>query len=126
MASRMAAALRGIPVAGLAVPVPSHPLRTRLRGFDPTATLARFLAGEVPGLELATGVLRRRDLDSQRGRSRAERLADPPRFTARPVSGDVLLVDDVMTTGATLRAAALALSDSGASRVRAVTFAREL
>lgn len=125
MASRMAEALRDVPVEGVIVPIPSHPLRTRLRGFDPTANLATCLSRLMPVLDLGIGLMRRRDLGGQRGRTRIERLSGPPRFSAGSVPRDVLLVDDVVTTGATLKAAAGVLAASGAARIRAVTFARE-
>lgn len=122
------------PVAGttLMVPVPPAMLRNRIRGFDPV----RCLAGEVADL---TGVglppepvLARRGSRRQRGRGRAGRLADPPAI--RPLEGparildgrEVLLLDDVMTTGATLASAAAALRLAGACTITALTFTRRL
>jgi predicted amidophosphoribosyltransferase len=122
------------PVAegGMLVQVPPARLRTWLRGFDPVAALAdeiSVLTGVPPPSE---AVLVRRGSGRQRGRGRSGRLADPPDIrpaegAARRLGGrEVLLVDDVMTTGATLSAAAGALRKAGASRVFALTFTRRL
>lgn len=124
--SRMAEALDGIPLTGGLVAIPSHPVRVGMRGFDLPAALATHLAREMPELDLVAGALRRRDLGGQRGRTRAGRVSHPPRFDGRRLSGDVLLVDDVVTTGSTLASAARTLSSNGARRVRAVTFTREV
>ena len=107
------------------VSVPAAPSRSLRRGFDPAEEIARRLAA-ITGLRLQAP-LRRASGPPQVGRTRKERVADPPRIWAQaPVAGDVLLVDDVQTTGATLRACARALRDAGCGRVAAVTFARTL
>jgi len=105
-----------------AVPVPAAPMRARRRGFDPAWELTAALAG-LTGIE-ARPVLRRRDRRHQRGRSRAERLASPPRVhVAGPVPVQVLLIDDVVTTGATIDACARALRSAGSTEVRALALA---
>jgi len=110
-------------LAGALVPVPAAPSRRRRRGFDPADLIARALAEET-GLTLAP-CLRRADGPRQVGRSRAERLARPPEVRlVGPAPASAILVDDVMTTGATLRACAAALRAGGIERVAAVTFAR--
>ncbi len=112
-------------LSGTIVPVPTAPLRTRARGFDPAAELAAALA-ERTELPLAP-CLARRGAGRQLGRRRAQRVGHPPRIRAvGDVPRSVLLVDDVLTTGATLSACARALRSAGAVRVVAVTFARRL
>jgi predicted amidophosphoribosyltransferase len=112
-------------LSGTIVPVPTAPLRTRARGFDPAAELALALAEEA-GLPLQP-CLARSGIGRQRGKRRAERVGHPPRIrtTGQPPRS-VLLVDDVLTTGATLTSCARALRAAGSVRVAAVTFARRL
>lgn len=112
----------------LIVPVPLHPRRLRERGFNQSALLARQLAQRrhLPLDEQALG--RVRHTVPQVGLNPQQRHANVMgAFTAVPTSVQgqhVLLVDDVWTTGATMRAAAAALAAAGAARVSAFCLAR--
>jgi ComF family protein len=107
------------------VPVPTTARRRRARGFDQGALLARGV-GARTGLPVLL-VLAQVAGDAQRGRSRAARLAGRNRFGCTApdlVAGArVLIVDDVMTTGATLHDAARVLTRSGAHVLGAVVIA---
>jgi predicted amidophosphoribosyltransferase len=107
------------------VPVPPAPGRRRHRGFDPAEEIAKAL-GDLTGGPLFRCLVRG-DGPRQVGRPRRDRLASPPRvWPARASPPTVLLVDDVITTGATLTACALALRGAGAIDVRAAAFARSI
>jgi len=110
-------------LSGAIVPAPTSPLRSLGRGFDPAAEVAAALARQT-GLELCP-CLARSGGGRQVGRRRAERIGHPPQIHPRgEVPRSVLLVDDVLTTGATLSACARALRGAGAIRVVAITFTR--
>lgn len=111
------------------VPVPLARERVAERGFNQAALLADALGREwcMPVRHL----LERDDARHQRGASRADRLRQAPgafRAAARAVHAGVplhaVLVDDVVTTGATLSSAARALRAAGCPRVGAVALAR--
>ncbi len=113
----------------LIVPVPLHPSRRRERGFNQAAVLARHLA-RMLAIPLSEEALRRvcRTLP-QVGLTDAERKKNVRgAFLCRRrelVDGRrILLVDDVMTTGATVRSASTALLEGGALRVSVLTLAR--
>jgi predicted amidophosphoribosyltransferase len=103
--------------------VPTTPVRRRDRGFDQAELLARRVARALG--RPAVGALRRGAGPPQTGADASTRRHSRPRLAARrQVSGTVLVVDDVTTTGATLTAAAGALRAAGASRVVALVAAR--
>lgn len=131
MAELMAAACRDRLRAGsVIVPAPTAATRARSRGYDQAALLARAVARRT-GLPCAAPLYR---LGSQRqvGASRLQRQAQlqgafrirSARATRAIRGRHVLLVDDVITTGSTLEAAAQALLAAGALSVEAVIFAQ--
>lgn len=121
-ARAIAADPRAASLRGPLVPVPPDPLRRRIRGFDPAGELAAALGREL-GLELRE-VLSRRHGRRQVGRARGDRLAGPSVALRGRAPSEAVLVDDVVTTGATLARCAGALRRAGCERVLAVAFAR--
>jgi ComF family protein len=114
------------PTPGLVVPVPLFPRRLRERGFNPAAILARAVARECRAPLSTRALHRRRDTPSQTGlerRARQRNVAGAFRCEGR-VQEVVWLVDDVVTTGATLSACARALRPAGARRIVALCVAR--
>lgn len=110
------------------VPVPLHSSRLAHRGFNQSATLARALARRHE--HIAVDALQRGVTTASQAalgrRARQENVRDAfaARANARLTGRSVLLVDDVVTTGATVRACSTALLAAGASRVDVWTFAR--
>jgi predicted amidophosphoribosyltransferase len=115
---------RGWP--GAVVPVPPSPAALSRRAFDHTSRLAAEVAFvlEVPALELLAGRPRRDQRALSRRRRRENAAGSVVALPGALVPACVLVVDDVMTTGATIDAAARALLDAGATAVRALTVAR--
>jgi ComF family protein len=115
------------PSPDLIVPVPLHPLRLRQRGFNPAATLAAAF-GRDRGLALdPAALIRIRNTPSQTGlprARRAENVSGAFRARRREFPERVWLVDDVVTTGSTLREAARVLHRAGARRIVALCAAR--
>ena len=124
----MAEALGSAEQPDALIPLPLHRKRLRSRGFDQTLELAKPLASAMRIPLLDDVLLRVRDTAPQ------SRLDAPARrrnlrraFAVRPditLPAHVALIDDVMTTGATLHAAANALLRAGVARVDAWVCAR--
>ena len=117
----------------LVVPVPLHRWRLWKRGFNQSALLARTIAA-APGRMLAVDALvRTRATPSLGGLGRTDRakalrgsIVANPAWKARLSGAQVLLVDDVMTSGATSDSCVRALRRAGATKVRIACFARVL
>ncbi len=104
--------------------VPATPSRRRRRGFDQAELLARG-CGRRLGVP-ARRLLGRAADRSQTGLDRDHRLAGPALRARRPARGTVLVVDDVVTTGASLGTAARVLRAAGADAVLGVALAVKL
>jgi ComF family protein len=117
----------------LAVPVPLRRLRLWRRGFNQSALLAREIA-RLSGAEVVVdGLVRRKKTPAlgglgkqARARALSGAIAVDPRRAARLKGAQVVLVDDVMTSGATSRACVSALKRAGAKKVVVACFARVL
>lgn len=111
----------------LIVPVPTATSRQRKRGYDQARLLARELSRRI--CQPYADVLARQNQIHQVGASREQRLqqlAAAFRVTkpGRICGVTILLVDDVVTTGATLEAAARCLRQAGAGQINALVFAQ--
>jgi ComF family protein len=113
----------------MVIPVPLHPAKRRERGFNQAERLAAFF-GDFSGVEMnTTALLRVKSTQTQTRLTQAERTANVRKaFHCAPdtkLNGKkIILIDDVMTTGATTNAAARALRRAGAAEVFVWTVAR--
>jgi len=120
-----------LPEADAIVPVPLHPLRLIARRYNQAAEIARPLARSARVAYFPDALIRRRATASQAGKSGDARrrnvagvFAVPPRWRKRVEGRRLLIVDDVLTTGATLEGCARALKSAGAAGVDVAVIAR--
>ncbi len=112
----------------LLIPVPLHPKKQKQRGYNQAEMLARGMAGTSIPWEIRA-LRRNRNSKSQTNKSRIERWDNmssimAPGAAIKSVQGQqVLLVDDIITTGATLEACAHVLLEQGAKAVSVCTLA---
>lgn len=117
----------------LLIPVPLHRWRLWSRGFNQAAILARELSKLGKGQLLVDGLVRRKQTPSLGGLGRKQRakalrgaIVINPRRAADIRGRDIVLVDDVLTSGATTEACVGVLGRGGARSVRIACFARVL
>ncbi len=130
LAAPLAAYIQEHPISiDLMIPVPLHPQKQRDRGFNQSELLAAGVT-RILDLPQRTDLLQRiRHTQPQAQLNRVQRLqnvagAFAPQHDARLHGETVLLIDDVATTGATLRACAQVLQEIGAGDIWALTVAR--
>jgi len=130
--ARAAAVIQVIAQADCVLPIPMTSQRLAERGYNPAWLLTRQLTLKLASPKARADVLLRiRESAPQRELRRRQRIHNlRGAFVVQPAHGAqvrqrrVVLVDDVMTTGATLREAARALRQAGAADVTAIVFAR--
>lgn len=133
MARLLSARLNAVAADWLIVPVPLHRWRLWRRGFNQAALLARGVAAQREAI-LAVDALERRKATPSLGglgrKARARTLSGAitinARWRERLQGAQVVLVDDVLTSGATSNACVSALKRAGASQVKVACFARVL
>ena len=122
---QLRAAIQPQRFAGL-VPVPLHRIKRRARGFNQAAVLATEI-GALSGLPVGERwVIRRNWTQSQTGLTLPERRANGTgcfQVRRRGSGEDIILVDDMLTTGATTSACAQALKAAGYGRIAVLTLA---
>ncbi len=119
-----------VPEADGIIPVPLHPERLRQREFNQTALIARNLSQKLKIPLALNALMKIKETSPQTGIPRTERLRNVKNaYSASPekVSGrDLLLIDDVITTGATVSECSRILMKAGAKKVTIIALARSM
>lgn len=106
-----------LPQKAIVVPMPLHASRERMRGFNQALSLSKTIA-QALNFSVTEPVSRTRRTAEQASLSSVERSVNCNKaFESIAITGEVILVDDVITSGATMNAAATALKKAGATRV---------
>ena len=104
------------------IPIPMHPEKKLTRTFDHIEEL--LISARIPYLDL----LEKTNTESMGEKTKQQRLSMPPLFKLKPnttIKKEThILIDDIYTTGTTLRHAATLLKEAGAIRVEAITLIR--
>ena len=126
-AELMSERLPSLPSNTIIIPIPTIRSHIRVRGFDHTALMARALSRRT-GI-LYKPLIKRLNNTIQLGKSRKDRIAQAKQAfyvdTVLDPEANYLILDDVVTTGATVQAAAKCLKDAGARTVWVVTLTHE-
>lgn len=132
LAELLADYLRSNPLPGeVFIPVPLHPRRLRERGYNQSSLLARDLGRSIDLPVIEGCLIRAKQAQPQvravNAEERRRNVADAFVCCDERISGkQVILIDDVCTSGATLESCALALKSKGATSVWGLTLAREI
>lgn len=113
------------------VPVPLHPNKLKKRGYNQSALIAQSVARKAEKTLISDILIRIKDtppqVDSKNLSERLENVRGAFQCKNNSLSGmNVLLLDDVCTTGSTLEACAKALKGTGVNSIWAITIAREI
>jgi len=128
-AQALAEQLRTRPAVDLMIPMPSHHHRLKARGFNQAVEITRQLARHRPGAWKYDTCIRLRDSPPQAGLELKERQRNLRGIFSCPSRLDglrIAMVDDVMTTGASLNELAKTLRQAGAAHIEAWVIARTL
>ena len=110
-------------VPTIVIPIPTHPVKTFRRGFNPSGLIADFICRDLAGAELRENICYRKKLGKpQKILTRAQRLALLSNAfgikNSKDIQGkSIAIVDDIVTTGATANAVTQCLMDAGAKSV---------
>lgn len=127
MADALAPQLKSIDRSIPLIPMPLHPSRLRLRGYNQAAVIAQVIARTQKRPLLHNALIRTKATKMQAELREKQRKANVTGAFKCPEilnHKKVLLLDDVLTTGHTLRAASKTLKKAGAQHITAVLFAR--
>lgn len=113
------------------IPVPLHPKKIRMRKFNQAALLAHEISKKSDVKYIAEGLIRTRHTVPQKGLNKKERyknisgaFAIGDRYLDKFAHKNIIIIDDIFTTGSTLNECARILKNAGAAKVNVITIAR--